>query len=51
MKKVKNHDADISNKNAGTLGISVTRKKNVNNTSDQLNPNNPKFVTKKKENK
>jgi len=51
MKKVKNHIADISNNNTGTSGISSTRKKNVNNTAEQLNPNNPKFIAKKVQDK
>lgn len=51
MKNVKNHVADISNNNTGTSGISSTRKKNVDNTADQLNPNNPKFTAKKGEDK
>lgn len=51
MKKIKHHEADIKNKNTGTSGVSVTRKKNVDNTSDQLNPNNPKFIAKKGEDK
>lgn len=48
MKKVKNHEADIRNNNNGTDGINISRKKNVDNTADQLNPNNPKFKGKKK---
>lgn len=47
MKKVKNHEADIKNKNIGTTGVNVTRKKNIDNTSEQLNPNNEKFKEKK----
>ena len=50
MKKIKNHEADISNNNKGTSGVNITRKKNVDNTSDQLNPNNPKFIAKKRKN-
>ncbi len=51
MKKIKHHEADITNKNIGTPGINPTRKKNVDNTADQLNPNNPKFIGKKSEDK
>lgn len=47
MKKVKNHEADIKNNNIGTSVINTTRKKNIDNTSDQLNPNNDKFKPKK----
>ena len=47
MKKVKNHVADISNKNIGTPGINRTIKLNLDNKADQLNPNNPKFIPKK----
>lgn len=48
MGKVKNHEADISNDNKGTSGVNITRKQNVDNRTDQLNPNNPKFKAKKK---
>lgn len=36
-KKVKNHEADISNKNNGTSGKNITRKKNEDNTENQKN--------------
>lgn len=47
MKKVKNHEADIKNKNTGTTGVNITRKKNVDNIADQKNRNNTKFTAKK----
>lgn len=47
MKKVKNHEADISNKNTGTTGVNETFKKANDHKSDTLNPNNPKFIAKK----
>lgn len=47
MKKVKNHEADISNKNKGTSGVNQTFKKANDHKSDTLNPNNDKFKKKK----
>lgn len=47
MKKVKNHEADIVNKNIGTTGVNITFKKANDLKSDTLNPNNDKFKAKK----
>jgi len=47
MKKVKNHEADIKNKNIGTTGVNKTFKKANDNKSNTLNPNNEKFKEKK----
>ncbi|WP_298120940.1 hypothetical protein [Flavobacterium sp.] len=47
MKKVKNHEADIKNKNIGTTGVNETFKKANDHKSDTLNPNNEKFKEKK----
>ena len=47
-KKIKNHQADISNPNKGTQGTNKTYDKNQGNKGKQLNPNQKTETEKKK---
>ncbi|WP_305374007.1 alpha-amylase [Photobacterium leiognathi] len=42
-----NHKANQSNSNKGTSGLNSAYQKALNNRSNQLNPNNPRFQGKK----
>ncbi|WP_271407325.1 hypothetical protein [Tenacibaculum soleae] len=39
----RNHNADISNSNSETSGTNSTYQSRLDNTSNQLNPNNPEY--------
>lgn len=47
-KKVLNHEADISNKNSGTIGRNPSNKKAVDARANDLNPTSKSFKPKKK---
>lgn len=42
-----NHQANISNANKGTTGSNLTYNKSNSNRSNQMNPNNSMFKSKK----
>lgn len=47
MSTTKNHNADSHNANKGTSGTNETYQAQLDNRSDQLNPNNPEYKGKK----